>query len=344
MPCIRLALVCLLGVQAWAETSLFAKPGRKVDVGSGSTLSLYCIGKGVPTIVLESGFGGGTAATWMRLQPLLGALTRTCSYDRAGYGFSTLGRNLPRDLNRAVAELAALLKRSGEKRPYLLAGHSNGGLMIGAYADLYPERVAGLAFFDAAVVLPDDGTLPTASPAGDVTLELRLEKIRRCLARAEVGLVPAAGDECVNPDWYSMLPRDLAAAEVANRAKADYWRAYLSEAEHNFSSRISAQARALLPHKWAHLPVRIFVASVSEVDDEAAARSFGIEISDKSSLAEARVHRARGEQRQEAVCAFVKDCRVTKVRTANHLVHNEVLRQVVEVFRELVRNVRRSRR
>ena len=301
---------------------------------------MYCIGQGAPTIILESGFGGGTATTWMRLQPLLGELTRTCSYDRAGYGFSSLGRNTPRDLNRAVADLAILLKRSDEKPPYILVGHSNGGLMIGAYADSHPKRAAGLVFLDAAVVLPEDTSLAAAPSSIDATLQRRLEGIRRCLARSEAGMVPVVGDECVNPDWYSALPRDLAAAEIANRAKPDYWRAYLSEAEHNFSSRLSAQARALLPHKWANVPVRVFVASVSEMDDEAAARSFGFQVTDKASLAEARAGRARGETRQRAVCVFVKDCRAIKVQTANHLVHDEVLPQVVEVFRELVMNAR----
>lgn len=230
---------------------------------------MYCVGEGSPTIVLESGFGGGTAATWMQLQPRLGALTRTCSYDRAGYGFSTLGANLPRDLQR------------------------------------------------------------------------RLEPIRRCLARAGAGLVASIGDECVNPEWYSALPTDLASVEIANRAKPDYWRAYLSEAEQNYTSIISSQARALLPHKWTRVPVRVFVASVSETDDVSAARAFGLDVRDKPALAEARAGRARGEKRQQSLCAVVRDCRAFKIPTANHLVHNEALPQVVEVLTELVVNARR---
>ena len=302
---------------------------------------MYCVGEGSPTIVLESGFGGGTAATWMQLQPRLGALTRTCSYDRAGYGFSTLGANLPRDLNRSVADLFALLRDSGEKPPYILAGHSNGGLIISAYADMYPGQVVGLVFFDAAVVLPEDSSLPAATSRQDPLLQRRLEPIRRCLARAGAGLVASIGDECVNPEWYSALPTDLASVEIANRAKPDYWRAYLSEAEQNYTSIISSQARALLPHKWTRVPVRVFVASVSETDDVSAARAFGLDVRDKPALAEARAGRARGEKRQQSLCAVVRDCRAFKIPTANHLVHNEALPQVVEVLTELVVNARR---
>lgn len=52
---------------------------------------MYCVGSGGPTVILETGFGGGTYSAWHELQPRLGKVTRTCSYDRAGYGFSELG-------------------------------------------------------------------------------------------------------------------------------------------------------------------------------------------------------------------------------------------------------------
>jgi pimeloyl-ACP methyl ester carboxylesterase len=304
----------------WAEAALFAKPGKMIDVGRGSSLSLYCVGTGSPTIILESGFGGGTVSTWVQLQPLLGAVTRTCSYDRAGYGFSSLGHNLPRDLNGVVADLARLLRRSGERPPYLLAGHSYGGTIIGAYADLYPKRVAGLLFLDAAVVLPEDVSLKETSEFSPDALQARLAPIRRCLERVRVGLAPAVGDACADPSWYASLPADVASAEVKNLLKPDYWRAYLSEAENNYSSRSSAQARALLPHKWGGLPVRVFVAQISRTLE----------------AADARENRAKGEQRQRSLCAFAKDCRVTDVPTANHLVHNEALAEVVDSFKELL--------
>lgn len=335
-------LLTLAASIARSEPSLFAKPGKVVSVGKGSHLSMYCIGSGSPTIVLESGFGGGTAATWLRLQPLLGELTRTCSYDRAGYGFSRLGSNLPRDLNQAVADLAVLLRRSRERPPYILAGHSNGGLMIGAFADRHPNSVAAMMFFDAAVALPEDRSLPTSDsePVSD-SLNAHLDRIRNCLARARKGLVPDEGDNCVDPSWYSGLPADLAAAEIANRAKVDYWLAYLSEAENNYSSKLSDQARALLPHRWMHLPIRVFVASVSQMNDQAAARAFGIDGTDRTSLENARSSRARGEQRQERICNGAMDCEIERVPTANHLVHNEALPQVVEAARQLVRSIRR---
>jgi alpha/beta hydrolase fold len=70
-----------------------------------------------------------------------------------GYGFSQLGADLPRNMQHDVLDLHALLKASGERGPYILVGHSDGGHIIGAYADSYPKEVAALIFLDAAVLL-----------------------------------------------------------------------------------------------------------------------------------------------------------------------------------------------
>ncbi|MCC6590094.1 MAG: alpha/beta hydrolase [Bryobacterales bacterium] len=328
-----------------SESVLFAQPGRMIGIGRGSRLSMYCIGSGSPTVVLESGFGGGTPATWRKLQVRLGEVTRTCSYDRAGYGFSTLGQNLPRDLNHMVTDLTELLARSGEPAPYVLAGHSNGGFIISAYTRQHPGRVAGLVFLDAALALPGDAENARAGRAEGVSAGLRkhLDAITSCLNRAEMGLVPAAGDACVDPTWYSSFPPALAQAEIANRRKPDFWRAYLSEAENNYGGVISRQAWKLLPHRWERLPVRVFVASVSSMADGEAARALGVEPDDTVGLAQARANRAKWEKRQESICRLASDCEVVRVPTADHLVHNAAPEQVTATIARLVSRMRKSR-
>ena len=144
----------------------------------------------------------------------------------------------------------------------------------------------------------------------------------------------------MNLEWYSGLPNDLASVEIANRSKRDYWRAYLSEAEQNFTSTISSQARALLPHKWSHVPVRVFVAAVSEMDNLSASKAFGLELQNKRAIEEALANRARGEMRQARLCTIAQNCRTYRIPTANHLVHNEALSQVVDVVTDLVVNAR----
>ncbi len=122
-------------------------PGRMVDVG-GYRLHLNCWGYGQPTVVLEAGLGGNSL-DWARVQPGVARLTRTCAYDRAGYGWSENGP-LPRTSARLTEELDTLLDRGGITGPYVIVGHSFGGLIARHFASRYPQTVAGLVLVDAS--------------------------------------------------------------------------------------------------------------------------------------------------------------------------------------------------
>ena len=122
-------------------------PGRMVDVG-GFRLHLVCEGEGSPAVVLEAG-AADAWLTWHWVQPELARLTRVCSYDRAGIGYSDPGPR-PRSRRRAVEELRTLLARAGVPPPYVLAGHSFGGSSARLYALLHPDEVAGLVLVESS--------------------------------------------------------------------------------------------------------------------------------------------------------------------------------------------------
>ncbi len=116
----------------------------------GYRLHLYCTGTGrpgSPTVILDAAFGD-TSLAWSKIQPGVASFTRVCSYDRAGYGWSDTGP-LPRTSERIVAELHTLLTRAGVPGPYVLVGHSYGGLFVQMYAYTYPHEVAGLVLVDS---------------------------------------------------------------------------------------------------------------------------------------------------------------------------------------------------
>jgi pimeloyl-ACP methyl ester carboxylesterase len=121
--------------------------GRLVDIGGGRSLYLKCVGSGTPTVVLEAGFGGSTNV-WSAVQPQLARTMRTCAYDRAG-----LGNSLPipgvHDAGDEIADLRQLLKRAEVPPPYLLVGHSYGGLLARLFADAHPDETAGMVLVDA---------------------------------------------------------------------------------------------------------------------------------------------------------------------------------------------------
>jgi pimeloyl-ACP methyl ester carboxylesterase len=121
--------------------------GRLVDVG-GYRLHLACQGDGNPTVVMEAAIGE-TGLLWSLVQPAVAQTTRACVYDRAGYGWSDPSPR-PRTAEEMVQELHTLLGTAGIPRPYVLVGHSLGGLLVRLYAARYPQEVAGLVLVDAA--------------------------------------------------------------------------------------------------------------------------------------------------------------------------------------------------
>ncbi|TMD96717.1 MAG: alpha/beta hydrolase, partial [Chloroflexi bacterium] len=131
------------------DASSYPAPGRLIDVG-GYRLHLYCTGTGrpgSPTVILDEG-QARTSLGWSKVQPGVASFTRVCSYDRAGYGWSDTGP-LPRTAGRMVTELHTLLARAGVAGPYVLVGHSYGGLIMQLYTYTYPQQVAGLVLVDS---------------------------------------------------------------------------------------------------------------------------------------------------------------------------------------------------
>ena len=159
-------LVCALlaGCTAYNAAALryyraiYPPPGKIYSV-NGHDMHLYCTGQGSPTIVLESG-GGNGMLKWAKVQPELSKTTRVCSYDRAGFGWSTPVPG-PRDADTIASELHALLQQAGVGGPYVLMSHSRGGLYIRAYTAHYPEDVAGLIFLETSTPLDEDRSLPS---------------------------------------------------------------------------------------------------------------------------------------------------------------------------------------
>jgi pimeloyl-ACP methyl ester carboxylesterase len=111
-------------------------------------LHLNLAGQGRPLVVLDAGLGG-SSLDWSLVQPEVAKVTRVCSYDRAGYGWSDPGP-APRSSRRIVDELHVALANAGLEPPYILVGHSFGGFTVRFFAGHYPEEVAGLVLVDAS--------------------------------------------------------------------------------------------------------------------------------------------------------------------------------------------------
>jgi pimeloyl-ACP methyl ester carboxylesterase len=158
-----------------------APPGRLVDVG-GFRLHINCIGEGAPAVVMDAALGG-SSLSWALVQPELAKRTRVCSYDRAGFGWSDAGP-LPRTVDRIVGELRILLERANVPPPYVLVGHSFGGLVMRVFAARYREESAGLVLVDPGH--PEDWVKP--APKEQVKIDRGVRLCRHGVKAARLGV------------------------------------------------------------------------------------------------------------------------------------------------------------
>lgn len=184
---VALALLALALLGAFFETRSeradarrFPPAGRLLDAG-GHRLHLRCQGQGRPVVVIEAGWGDWSLS-WRRVQALASRTTTTCAYDRAGMGHSDAGP-LPRDASHFADELHLLLRRSGLPGPYVLVGHSLGGLAVRVYTGRYRQDVRGVVLIDAmapGLTKPrvDEGAPTNARVAGLLAAPSRLGLVR----------------------------------------------------------------------------------------------------------------------------------------------------------------------
>jgi pimeloyl-ACP methyl ester carboxylesterase len=132
----------------------YAKPQRPVTVADGRRIHLYCQGRGAPTVIFTAGLGGWAIA-WAKVQPAVAKHTRTCAWDRAGFGHSD-GSPQTQTLAATTDDLEQALAAARIKGPYVLVGHSAGAFETLRFADRHRGDVAGIVLVDPSV--PDQST------------------------------------------------------------------------------------------------------------------------------------------------------------------------------------------
>jgi pimeloyl-ACP methyl ester carboxylesterase len=193
-----------------ADRERFSPVGRMVNV-NGRSQHIYCIGErvpGQPVIVLEAGLGDHLYS-WHSLQKEVSGFARVCAYDRAGMGWSESSR-APRTAGQIAEELNTLLVNAQEPGPYVLVGHSYGGLIARMFAARYPESVVGMLLVDSTNA-DDFVTYPTwvlkIFPIPDVGVPAFLQN---------AGLLRLAGLKPTDiSDYMGLLPADTIPAAFA---------------------------------------------------------------------------------------------------------------------------------
>ncbi len=220
-----------------------------MKIDGGRAINLRCEGRGSPTVLLESGWGAWSTA-WWAVQPKVSAVTRVCSYDRAGYAFSDPGP-LPRDGAAIARDLDRALTAANVSGPFIVVGHSAGGLYARVFAARRLREVAGLVFVDTTIERPPRVTGPDG-------LEGIRRRVRRCLDAAQSRPPDSA------PEWVGCLPGPSGTPHDRELAhEPQYWRSQLSELDEIFgrTSEQASRTNAIL----RRIPAYVLTASQTAV-------------------------------------------------------------------------------
>ncbi len=175
------------------DARAYPAPGQLVDVG-GHRLHLHCTGSGGPTVVLEPG-QGGVSSDLALITPAVARDTTVCVYDRAGRGWSDPADG-PQDGAQIAADLHTLLDRAHVRGPYVLAGHSFGGLYVQSFAAQFPDEIAGLVLLDSTApkpgpALPTDTTNTVIGRVSALVPAVAHLGVGRLIAQSSYGTLPA---------------------------------------------------------------------------------------------------------------------------------------------------------
>jgi len=186
------------------------------------------MGHGSPTVILESGFGAGASA-WSDVAPRIAQTTRVCAYDRAGYGFSDPGPT-PRDGAAIARDLDYGLNAAGVGGPYVVVGHSAGGLYARLFAARRPKEVVGMVFVDSSVEHQTQRMQAIFGP-GAGTLEGIERRPLRCL-----GLTSAAKTAVDDPALLECVQAGADAHTRQIELRPETWRTQVSELDNLFTT------------------------------------------------------------------------------------------------------------
>jgi pimeloyl-ACP methyl ester carboxylesterase len=182
---------------------------KKVDVG-GYGLYINCsatVDKRKPTVILEAGLNQDSDS-WNKVQPEVAKFARVCSYDRAGLGTSDAAPSQPRTSRQMVNDLHALLEKAGISAPYILVGHSFGGVNVRMFASSYPKEVVGMVLVDSVhenetekwlALMPDETRKQMEAAGGKrllggeaVDLETSMKEMQAAKWRTSIPLIVLA--------------------------------------------------------------------------------------------------------------------------------------------------------
>ena len=321
-------LVCVLVGFVWfsgtmAKRELAAKyppPGQMVDLG-GYQLHLNCQGEGSPVVVIEAGMSD-FSLSWAQIQKEVAKFTRVCTYDRAGLGWSDRSPET-RTASVVVEELNNLLTNADVESPYVLVGHSMGGVYVRLYAHEYPNQVAGMVLVDAYHEEVDSKYPQAYQQAEARFMQQRIVSLRLPEVLSAIGIIalnPESYPQGVLPPMPPGTEKTYMALLAMDSRFFDTMREETSTIEETGALMRSAQIGSL-----GDIPLIVLTAGKFEI-----AEVFGLNPEEEQQTAAARL------ELQAELVNLSSDGRQVIAEQSGHLIQLDQPELVVDAIREVV--------
>jgi len=198
-------------VEAMAD---YVNPNDMIAVDGARRIHLRCIGHGAPTVVFTAGLGAWSG-TWAKVQPEIAKMTRTCAWDRAGFGLSDGDAKMPQSIDATTHDLERALANALVEGPYILVGHSAGAHEVLTFTDRHQTDVAGIVLVDP--VRPHDMAReamagPKAAAADRAYYAAEARRLRDCAAGVEAGSVKTGAPAPPCFQYFPEIPGHVQAA------------------------------------------------------------------------------------------------------------------------------------
>ncbi|WP_020483965.1 alpha/beta fold hydrolase [Methylomonas sp. MK1] len=307
-----------------ADLTAFPPPGRMISV-NGVNLHLFCMGSGFPTLILEAGLGENSLS-WHPVQSKLAQSMRVCSYDRPGLGWSDL-INAPIHVEDVAKNLHTLLKNAGISPPYVLVGHSRGGIYVRAFYRQFPAETRGIVLVDSTHEQSPMHQYPYA--VWDYWKQAMQIAIAEPLSR--VGLVRLIGladaDRIPSP-----LPAEVLVAKTAVQNRSDTARAVVNEIA---VMRLGLSPTTPPPTDLGNLPLLVLTAGnlVDQSLVEREAEKSGKNIETEKALARIQ------QTEQDDLARLSSNSRHIIIKHSGHFIMQDRAEEFVSAVSEFVKPI-----
>ena len=308
----------------WPDLS---KP-HLISVRGGRRFNIICVGSGSPTVIFEQG-ADGSMADWREVQPAISTLTRTCLYDRAGFGFSD-PPNGPITGTFTTDDLHALLRRAHVARPVVLVGHSMGGFYATLYADRFKSEVAGLVLVDPAFPKQFDPPTEAERKLEEGNINGGYAHLDGCANLAGAGkLTEQDRHDCFRLD--PTLSATDARYVLSMFTRPSWYKAEVSQSRAFFPAAEADSVDALEEQRaarsWGDLPTIVLTAGIVGRDDGQSDAVYNDFV-------------ARWKAGHDALAARSTAGESILVPSAHHFIQLEAPQVVIDAIRRVVAEVR----